>query len=338
MTRRLLLVGVFDPMHVGAHLRDAAIARGWTVEAGDATEAYTAPRWRQRVHWWLRGRRPARLREFSAAVVDRARRRRPDLLLSTGLAPLDAAALTDLAALGIPRLNFLTDDPWSTWGHARWFVDTLPLYDHVYTPRHANMRDLANAGATASYLPFAYAPAVHFPHPAGTEETAAAGDIVFAGGADRDRIGVMAQLIDAGFRLSLYGGYWDRDARTRPFARGFADAAQLRRAVAAAPIALCLVRRANRDGHCMRSFEVPAMRGCVLAERTSDHETLYGPEAARFFGDHRELVANARTLLADAPLRAHLSRRAHERITAGAHTYADRFDVMLTRLPAMAHG
>ena len=43
--------------------------------------------------------------------------------------------------------------------------------------------------------------------------------------------------------------------------RGQLPIAELPKGISGARIALCLVRRSNRDGHCMRTFEVPAAGG-----------------------------------------------------------------------------
>ena len=311
--RRLLIVGHADPVHVGSHFLHAAASLGHDARLCDTAPAFAAPRWRQRLDWWVRGRRPSRLRAFSEHVVELARRDPPDVVLTTGLAPLDARALEMLAALGATRLNFLTDDPWRAGARPGWFIDTLPAYDRVFTPRHANLGDLQAAGALATYLPFAYSPNVHFPEaPAAAERVQYDADVVFAGGADADRVEMAAALIRAGFRVALYGGYWERDPRTRDHARGFLDATGVRKAVHAARVCLCLVRRANRDGNCMRTFEVPAMGGCMLAEATDDHRQLFGTEdtegtdteAVSYFGTPEEAVEKTRSLVGDPDRRA----------------------------------
>jgi spore maturation protein CgeB len=101
--------------------------------------------------------------------------------------------------------------------------------------------------------------------------------------------------------------------------------------VSSAAVCLGLVRRANRDGHSMRTYEVPAMRGCVLTERTADHEALFGADrdAVAYFSTIAEAVTQARALLDAAEMRARLAARAHDLITGSAHTYADRLTTIL---------
>jgi hypothetical protein len=335
---RLLIIGHDSPTHVGSHFRRAAEALGLDVELCEAEEAYAGPLWRRRADWWLRGRRPARLEGFGRDVLRVADRFEPSIVLSTGLAPLSAAVLETLGTRGIARANFLTDDPWNPVHRAPWFFDALARYDHVFSPRHANLAELEKAcGGPVHYLPFAYDPAVHFIEPPATEAEAAryGADVMLAGGADEDRIPVIDALVAAGLDVALYGGYWDSFPATKGHARGWLDAAGLRRATSAARVSLGLVRRANRDGHAMRSFEVPAMGGCLLAEATDDHRALFGADgdAVRYFTSPEEAATRATALVADPVLRQRLARRAHARVTGGGHTYQDRLAALLACAP-----
>src|SRR5262249_18041929 len=152
-----------------------------------------------------------------------------------------------------------------------------PAYDAVFTPRRANLDDFRRCGMQAVYfLPFGYDPDIHRPWPENTP-AGAPSDVLFVGGCDSDRLPLIRVLIKEGLNVALYGGYWNRFSDTRPYWRGMADQGAIRAASAAARICLCLVRRANRDGNVMRSFEAAAIGGCILAEDTPDHRELFGP-------------------------------------------------------------
>ena len=285
-------------------------------------------------NWRLRGRRPARLKAFSEQVLNTCTSTATDFVLSTGLAPIDAAALDAIGRLGVRRLNYLTDDPFNPWHKADWFLQALRRYDVIFTPRRANMDDLRRAGcADVRYLPFAYSPEIHFTELPANEKEAQhyASDVVFAGGADADRLPYMRALIAAGHRVALYGGYWSRHPEMRPSARGNAGPEVLRKAVGAASIALCLVRRANRDGHAMRTYELGAMGACILAEDTEEHRQILGPEgvAAYYFQSIPEMIGKTKILLGDASLRFRLAAAARERIAGGGNTYMDRLKSIL---------
>ena len=81
----------------------------------------------------------------------------------------------------------------------------------------------------------------------------------------------------------------------------------------------------------MRTFEVPAIGGCMLTEDTEDHRMLFGPEgeSVLYFNSIPEMVDKAVWLAGNPPERARLSAEAHWRITSGGHTYADRLTTIL---------
>lgn len=332
--RRLLIVGDPTPTHVGAHLLEAARTLGIEARLADVRVAFAGPAWRRRLAWWAFGHRPVRLAAFGRSVVREARTFEADTILATGLAPLDDASLAELGAMGVRRANFLTDDPWNPAHRAPWFARALPRYDHVFSPRRANLDQLCHEGIRrVSYLPFGFSPTAHRIEAPATEEERRQleTDVLLAGGADSERVAMLTPLVQSGLRVALHGGYWDRYPQTRPYARGFLDAAGLRRATASACVCLGLVRRANRDGHSMRTFEIPASGGCLLADRTDDHVALFGPEGecVMYFDEAADLVGKARWLVERPDERQRLARAAHARITGGGHTYADRLAVIL---------
>jgi len=210
-------------------------------------------------------------------------------------------------------------------------MEALGQYDFVFSPRRANLVDLKAAGCrTVGYLPFAYDPSIHFIEaaPSGREYDS---DVLFIGGADRSRVRYCRAIVSDGLRLSLYGDYWDRYNETRNSFRGYADLKTSRTASAGAKICLCLARRANRDGHVMRTFEVPAMGGCMLTEDTAEHRELFGPdgEAVVYFRSIPDMVQRAKWLLQHETERRRLAATAHARITQGRNTYAHRLQAML---------
>jgi hypothetical protein len=338
----LVLVGGAGGSNVGESFRQAAKQLGLPCRFCDAREASRAPRWLTSLFWRL-AHRPVRLNRFGSEVLRLASGQRPAWLLSTGLAPLARDVLRRLGEAGVIRINFLTDDPWNPALRAGWFFKALPEYDVVYSPRRSNLADLAAAGCRrVEYLPFGFDPRLWFPVSLEEKELQNyACEVLFVGGADADRAPYVAALCAAGLRVAVYGAYWERYPDARPAARGYASPAELRKATCAAKVSLCLVRRANRDGHVMRSFEMPAMGACMLVEDTGEHRELFGPpdEAVVYFRTIGEMLEQARGLLADEPRRRRLGEAVYRRIVSGANTYRDRLAAVLgagagTKAPA----
>jgi spore maturation protein CgeB len=328
---KLVIVGYSKPGQMGNYLASAARSLGVAHELIDLGKAEARSRIVQHCCWHFFGKRPAKASAFAAQVLDRCATVKPGVVITTGgRVPLDRRHIETLQQRGAKVVNYSTDDPWNPGLHARWFIAALPAYDVVFTPRHANMAEFRKTGVrTIHCLPFAYDPEVHRPWiEAPPPETR---DVLFVGGCDADRLPLIAALADAGLSLTLFGQYWDRHAKTRAYWRGTADQETIRAASASAAICLCLVRRANRDGHVMRSFEAAAIGGCILAEDTPDHRELYGPEGktACYFKTIADLVQQAQTLKADSGLRRHLAVNLRERMKTRKDTYADRLMAML---------
>jgi spore maturation protein CgeB len=328
---KLLIVGINQSGHIGSYLASAAKQLGVDYHLMDARSAEASSRIARSFYWHLRGKKPAHLDRYAAQVIEISAEMQPDLILTTGCAPLDRPHVANLRARGIKVVNYSTDDPWNPNLRAPWFLSALPQYDAIFTTRRANVEDFRQLGGPAvHYVPFGYDPEVHRPWPE-WEKTAAPSDVLFVGGGDIDRLPLIDALIDAGFELALFGGYWGRHSKARRHWRGIAGQETIRSASAVAKLCLCLVRRANRDGHVMRSFEAAAIGGCILAEETDDHRELFGPDdlAVRYFKTVDDLVQQARLLVADAAVRRRLSSKLRERMNAGDHTYAGRLVTML---------
>jgi spore maturation protein CgeB len=328
----LVLVGDARPEHIGTHFLHAGRELGLTIHFAEVREARGSSIMR-RIGWHLAGRRPGRLGQFSRRVLDICARYKPDVLLTTGFAPVTAGSLNRIGSLGIYRINYLTDDPWNPAQHAPWFLQALKEYDEVLSTRRANMGDLGTLGCKrVGYLPFGFAPDLYFPeHLSPERNSELETDIMFAGGADTDRLPYITALAGAGFHVGLYGMYWERFAETRELARGFQSPTIVRAAVAAAKVVLCLVRRANRDGTCMRTFEVPAVGACMLVEKTGEHLDLFGPEgqAVLYFDNIPEMIEKTRWLLDHPTERERLNAAAHRLIVGGEHTYRDRLAAII---------
>ncbi len=327
---RLAIVGAFDGTHVGASLGRAAARQRITVTRFDTAGAMRANRLLRAALWRFGGHRPARLDAFSSEVVAGCAEAQPALLIATGAAPLTRPALRQLRGLGVTCFNYSTDDPWNKAMRASWYLRALPEYDGVFTTRSANLDCFRKIGvADVRYLPFGYDDELFPTRP--EPPTTPSYDVLFVGGADGDRIAFMTQFLKSHRSVALVGGYWQRCPATRPYALGLQPPEAVARLTASSRINLCLVRRANRDGHVMRSFEIPALGGAMMAEDTAEHRRIFGPDgqAVVYFRTPEDAVIRARALLADEAERARLSAAARQLIVGGAHTYRDRLNTML---------
>ena len=91
----------------------------------------------------------------------------------------------------------------------------------------------------------------------------------------------------------------------------------MRKQHARIPVSVCLVRRANRDEHVMRTFEAPAMGACLAMEDTSEHRAIFGEHghAVLYFSGPESLVNVCKELLESPELRRKLRKNLRYRYT-----------------------
>jgi spore maturation protein CgeB len=327
---KLALLGTSGGTHIGGSFARGAAKLGIASIYFDAQKAWAGPWPLRLLSWHLADRRPFYLKQFSNALVKACARAKPEILVATGMAPLTESGLRALRQLGIVSVNYSTDDPWNPAMRSHWHLQALPLYDLVFTPRRSNLDDFQGLGCPrVHYLPFGYDETL-FASPAQCGDTPAH-DVLFVGGADADRAAYLTEFMRHGPPVAVAGGYWERYPAFRAYALGTKSPEIIRALTAAAKVNLCLVRRANRDGHVMRSFEIAAAGGCMLAQDTEEHREIFGPEgeAVVYFRDAKEAAQRARALLCDSSERKRLAADLHRHIVAGAHTYAHRLATML---------
>ena len=326
----LAIVGYAGGTNVGESLRRAACKIGHDVLFFDSNPAVLGPRWLRSLSWRFTDHRPPGLGRFSAEVVTECTQARPDILIATGAAPMTKGALRALRSTGVVCINYSTDDPWNPVMRASWYLQALPDYGFVFSTRRVNIEEFRRLGcAEVHFLPFGYDEWL-FGLPE-RRPVSVAHDVLFVGGADRDRAAFMTEFMRSGPSVALVGRYWTRFPAMRPYALGQMPPETLCALTAAAKVNLCLVRRANRDGHVMRTFEIAAIGGCMLSEDTAEHREIFGAdgECVLYFRTPEEAARRAQMLLADVAERTRLASAVRARVVGGAHTYRDRLLTMV---------
>lgn len=263
----------------------------------------------------------------------------PDVILIVKGAMIFPGTLHNIKEkFGAKLINYATDDPWNPRNNTRFLLKSIPYYDIYACTKRAIINDVKSAGCqNAVFVPFGYKPTVHFPEsPQSNEEIAKfSSDVVFIGGCDSDRIPYFSYLINKlpNIRLHLYGGYWDRQPSFKKYYRGFAIGREYRLALGGAKIAVNLVRRANRDGHVMRTFEIPACGAFMLAENTEEHKEFFEEnKEVAFFSSPEEFFEKINFYLNENRQRNNIAENGHQKVTRGKHRYLDRIKYIMNNV------
>lgn len=288
-----------------------------------------------RVRWKLRW--PLDDLGQNEALLRTAEAERPDVVFVDNSRVIRRATLNRLRALGARTLVYYTpDDVMGRHNLSRPLQTSLPEWDIVFTTKTFNVPELEAAGVRRAVLiGKAYDEQLHRPwsrDEVGTEYEAF--DFVFAGSHERERRESINALAKAGFSVVVYGGAaggWPTDLMHRSVVmheQRFATAYTV--TMHHGRIALCFLRKLNRDRITQRTMEIAAAGRPMLAEKTDEHDSHFvdGEEYVGFTTDD-DLVSKARALLADDERRVGIGRAARTRCLSSGYSNDARAQQML---------
>jgi spore maturation protein CgeB len=201
----------------------------------------------------------------------------------------------------------------------------MRLHNLYLTTNRMNVLEIRQRyGVRTMRVGMGYESTLHAP-PAGVDgRQGSQPSIVFVGHWEPHTEGYIIALQRAGLPVRVRGMLWSkarnpalRSAKPVPHER-YVDT------IASADIALCFLSRRNRNESTGRSFEIPAIGTFMLAERTAEHEFLYGDgKGAALFSTEEELVAKARYYLDHPKERRAIAAAGHARCLELGLSWAD---------------
>jgi hypothetical protein len=273
--------------------------------------------------------RPVAASALNFALLTEALAIKPDVILVMKgyfILPETIEALKRIARVVV---SFHADDLANPKNTSDAMRRSLPLWHVLFTPRPFSGPELEQQGVQRwEYLPFGYDPELSFPSHAAPAEPGVEDAVVFVGTWDPERVAVLEPLAPKA-PLRIWGNGWERvdagSALVPALRKRQLLGETLRATFTQSGINLALLRKANRDLHQMRTFEVPACGGFLLTERTSDHQSWFeeGKEAV-FFESPAELEEQIRRYLPDAAARRRIADAGHRRLVEDGHRYQDR--------------
>lgn len=243
---------------------------------------------------------------------------------------------------GASMAAYHPDDPFDTGNFLRpaaahWRALTqMRMVDSYYIWSHRIAARCTHEGVqNVHYLPFACDPLIHYPISISIDEQRTFGaDVSFIGNWDEKREHWLSYFEHSGLELGVWGtDYWRTRCRNRFVRRAWRGSPAVGddfcRVVGASKVSLNILRKQNKGAHNMRTFEIPACGGRMLAEWSSDQIQYFRPgiEAA-YESDPTSLVHTARALVKLSELEG--SRMAEAALSrAREHTYSRRCRTIL---------
>ncbi len=249
------------------------------------------------------------------------------------------STLRRLREAGVRCLAYYTPDdiigPHNLSWPLRW---SFPEWDLFFTTKTFNVAELAERGVRWPVLiGNAYDPKLHRPlSRAEVGEEFERFDLVFVGAFERERCQSINQLAEAGLSVVVYGkaAGWRAHAlngnvtlREVQFAEAYAVSLHHGK------VALCFLRKLNRDRITTRTMEIAAMGRPMLAEKTEEHDAhfLDGSEYIGFSTD-ADLVAKARDLIDDRMRLLKLGEAGRRRCLSSGYSTLDRAREMIANI------
>jgi hypothetical protein len=309
--KRILFVGYLWPGSTCIPRFNGLRAIGLDVEALDATGWAKGPyRFANSIgHRLYCTPEVLRMNEKMVAAAGKVR---PDLVWLEKGNWVYPSTLRRLRKLARFLVHYNTDDVFAAgnwfWLHRK----GIRLYDVYLTTNRWNVREIGKRYCVSTMrVGMGYDQDYHRPPSLHTRSDASA-QVVFVGHWERHTERYVVALRNSGVVVEVWGHNWwrakDRALRAvKPLGQG-----EYVNKIASARIALCSLSRQNRNESTGRSFEIPAIGTLLLAERTLEHEFLFGDGAgAALFTGEKELVEKVHHYLARPEDRCPVAARGH---------------------------
>ena len=178
---------------------------------------------------------------------------------------------------GTKLINIFPDDPFDT----NYFKDisnnnvirSIKHFDHVFIFSKKILKKLKNKFPKNdfSFLPFAND---NFLHKKFKITNKPIYDLSFIGTADKDRYNLLKQLSE--FKIILAGNGWERFniPQNIKYIKSV-NFFQFAKTISKSKISLNILRNQNKKSHNMKTFEIPAMGGLMLTEKTSEQQDFF---------------------------------------------------------------
>lgn len=233
---------------------------------------------------------PIVLNNINKLLLEKIDRFNPDVLVVFKGMEIYPGTLSQAKKKGVKLVNYNLDHPleYHTQGSGNRYVrQSIDLYDmHIsYSYKIIDALSRRRKSTVTAYLPFG-----HYVSPelyARYHKIESVNRVCFVGNPDKNRAEFLQAFCNSGLQVDVFGSDWRRYLsenellRIYPAVYGEDFWRTLRRYT----IQLNIFRPHNYESHNMRSFEIPAIGGIMLAPRSEEHSLFFKEGVECFFYD-----------------------------------------------------
>ncbi len=236
-------------------------------------------------------------------------------------------SLEKIKKLGIPVVNWHSDDFFNPLYTMPYSKEAFALYDIHFSPRPHLFDEYKKLGAkNVAHLEIGFDPTVFYPIRLVPGNCIY--DVSFVGSWSKNRERLIKRLCQ--FKVTVYGSGWDRATSLR----GMPNTSLMykcvcledfSRVVGISKICLNILTIENKDQINLRNFEIPACGGFQLCDRSLRLTEIFkeGEEIA-LYEDEEELVDKIRYYLQHENERIKIAQNGYKAVIARGHTYDAR--------------
>jgi spore maturation protein CgeB len=209
-------------------------------------------------------------------------------------------------------------------------TNSISLYDLHFTYNLSVKEKLENQyHLNVIYLPFGFdLDNSRFDVYAGENEIL---KLCFAGNPDNERAAFLEAMAGAGIKIDVFGNEWERFVKNKSITvHSPVYSEQFWKILRRYRVQLNLMRPHNEDSHNMRSFEVPAVGGIMLAPDTREHRSFFNNNQEVFlFADLRDAVNKAKAIIdMEKQVIEKIRTSARLRSLKSRYSYKDRAEIV----------
>jgi spore maturation protein CgeB len=362
---RILFVGYLGRGQTSGMRRAALERLGHDVVAVEASDVWKGASYLTR-QLGERSARGTRVDKLNESVLHAAARQSPTLVWAEKQEYLRPDTIRRLQAQGAVALHYNPDPYFSLdWKRTSVADECIRLYDALVVTKRYEMDEYGRyASGQVIYSPLGYDPIAHAPPRSSL--TNQGQRVVFVGGWEPRRERLLHTAMEVTPEVAIWGYGWsiaqgsrmnplralrlgrlapssfyvgERDQSLRPALRkgegsnGEIYEDRYAQAIAGSHIALGFLRELWPDQHTTRTFEIPAIGGFMLADRTEEHLSFFeeGREA-EFFSSDEEYREKVSFYLSNDSTRQRIALLGHARCISSGYSYDERIRAVLSEL------
>ena len=262
-------------------------------------------------------------------ILDEARNNRYDIIWIDKGIIIKKSTLIKLKRINpdIRIVGYSPDEMTKIHNQSYEFLQSLPYYDFYITTKSYAVNDLKKLGAKeVIFVDNAYEEKFHFPHLlTESEKKRLGGDVGFIGMWEERRAESILFLAKNGVNVRVWGGgkwleYYNLYPNLSIESRALFSEDYVK-ALCSFKINLCFLRKMNNDLQTTRTMEIPACKGFMLAEETSEHLSLFAKgKEADFFNSDDQLLEKVKFYLKNNELRESIAENGYKRCLSSGYS------------------